>query len=49
MFHYLWVLTLFHQQYLQIWTSFDPILEQLQNEGLGMGHNITMLKNWSQK
>ena len=23
---------------IQIWVSFDPILEWCQNEGLGMGH-----------
>ena len=35
---------------IQIWASFDPILEYIrQNERLGMGHNITALKNWSQK
>ena len=35
--------------YIQIWACFDLILEWPQNEGLGMGHNITVLKNWSQK
>ena len=35
---------------IQIWASFDPILEYIrQNERLGMGHNITALKNWYQK
>ena len=33
---------------VQIWTSFDPILEWLPNKGLGMGHNITVSKKWSQ-
>ena len=33
----------------KIWASFDPILEWRQNKGLKMGHNITILKNWSQK
>ena len=35
--------------YMQIWACFGLILEWPQNEGLGMGHNITVLKNWSQK
>ena len=35
--------------YIQIWPSFDPILALRQNEGLGMSHNIAVLKNWSQK
>ena len=43
---------------VQIWASFDPILEWRENEGLGMGHNyhnftiitiITISKNWSHK
>ena len=34
---------------IQIWASFDSILEWRQNAGLRMGHNITILKNWSQK
>ena len=29
---------------IQIWVSFDPILEWRQNEELGMGHKITVLK-----
>ena len=29
---------------IQIWVSFDSILEWRQNEELGMGHNITVLK-----
>ena len=29
---------------VQIWTSFDPILEWLPNKGLGMGHNIPISK-----
>ena len=33
---------------IQTWAYFDPILEQRQNEGLGMDHNITILKHWSQ-
>ena len=33
---------------VQIWTSFDPILEWLPNKGLGMGHNITISEKWSQ-
>ena len=50
MFHYLWVLT-FSRIVLdiQIWTSFDPILEWRQKEESGMGHNIIILKNWFQK
>ena len=34
---------------IQIWASFDPILEWHQNKELGMGHNITIIKNWSEK
>ena len=34
---------------IQIWASFDPILEWRQKEGLGMGHDIRILKNWFQK
>ena len=34
---------------IQIWDSFDPILEWHQSEGLGMGHNIPILKSWFQK
>ena len=50
MFHYLCVLTFFSPIVIdiQIWASFDPTLERRQNKGLGMGHNITILKNWSQ-
>ena len=29
---------------IQIWVSFGPILEWRQNEELGMGYNITVLK-----
>ena len=29
---------------IQIWVSFDPILKWRQNEELGIGHNITVLK-----
>ena len=43
MFNYLWVLT------LQIWASFDPVLEWDQTEGLWMSHNMTVWKNWSVK
>ena len=34
---------------IQIWTSFDPILEWRPYSGLGIGHNMTIKKNWSQK
>ena len=34
---------------IQTWAFFHPILESCQNEGLGMSHDITVLKNWSQK
>ena len=34
---------------IQIWVSFEPILERRQSEDLGMGYNITILKIWSQK
>ena len=34
---------------IQIWASFDPILEWRQNEELGMSDNITIVKSWSQK
>ena len=34
---------------IQIWASFYPVLEWRQNKGSGMGHYITILKNWSQK
>ena len=34
---------------IQIWASFDPILEWRQNEEFGMSDNITIVKSWSQK
>ena len=34
---------------VQIWASFDPILEWRQTEGLWIGHHITILKNLSEK
>ena len=34
---------------IQIWVSFDPILEWRQNMGFEMDHDIITLKNWSQK
>ena len=34
---------------IQSWASSDPVLEWRQNEELGMGRYITVLKNWSQK
>ena len=36
-------------QDIQIGATFDPILGWRQNKGLGMGHNITILKNWPHK
>ena len=30
---------------IQIWVCFGPSLEWRQSEELGMGHNITILKN----
>ena len=35
--------------HIQIWASCDPTLEWCQKEVLGMVHNITIFKNWSQK
>ena len=32
---------------IQIWATFEPVLEWRQNQGLRMGHNITILKNWN--
>lgn len=29
---------------IQTWAFFHPILESCQNEGLGMSHDITVLK-----
>ena len=45
------IMTLFSQIVLdiQIWVSFEPILEWHQNEGLGMSHNITILNIWFRK
>ena len=34
---------------IQMWVFLDPILQLRQNEGLGMGHNITIFKSWFQK
>ena len=44
-------MTLFTQIVLdiQIWVSFELILEWHQNEGLGMDHNIINLNVWSSK
>ena len=36
-------------QDIQIGANFDPILGLRQSKGLGKGHNITVLKNWSHK
>ena len=34
---------------IQIWASFEPILERRQNGELRMGYNITIFKIWFQK
>ena len=46
MFRYLRVMTFFSPIVLdiQVWISFESILERRQNEELGMGHSITVLK-----
>ena len=34
---------------IQTWASFDLLVELHLNEGLGMGHTVTISKSWSQK